>query len=734
LALGTGIILAAVPAAAAAPAPGWVSTQTASPTGPDRPGANPNDTWASVSCVSATFCAAAGYFSGTSSDLPLLGVETNGTWTTREAPLPGNAADNTPSRLSSVSCGAVGNCVAVGFYDDDGGSFHQHAVVETLADGAWTALDAPVPADGESDPQFSALLQKVDCTTAQACIAVGGYNGTTGIGGRFGLIDTERNGTWSAMPAPQPPGAAAEQQASLSGVSCPVVGPCAATGSYEVAGSEFPSFPGFLLQQSATGVWSAEDTPLPSNADTGTDPFASNTLAAVSCAAVCEAVGQVEVDAGSRVGLLEHLTGGTWTPLVAPEPSDAGTGSSQGAGLNDVACTFDGVCTAVGSYNDQSNGGDQPLIDTISRSAVTATRGPQPADTATGADGHGTLGAVSCVSGGACAAVGDYRNSSVSGMAAALTLTLSGGTWTAPTVPLPAGAGTGSAASAILNSVSCTFRGACEAVGNYADTAANGFGLVEAYVPPEGYWSVAADGGIFSYGPAAAFHGSTGGQHVNAPMVGMAVTPGGGGYWEVAADGGIFSYGNATFYGSTGGLRLNSPIVGMAATPDGGGYWLVAADGGIFTYGDAVFDGSAGAMHLNKPIVGMAATPDGHGYWLVASDGGIFTYGDATFLGSRGGQPLNEPIVGMAASASGLGYWLVASDGGVFSYGDASFLGSRGGQPLNKPIVTMLCTFDGAGYWLVAADGGIFSYGDTGFYGSAGSLTLNAPIVSGAAN
>ncbi len=72
----------------------------------------------------------------------------------------------------------------------------------------------------------------------------------------------------------------------------------------------------------------------------------------------------------------------------------------------------------------------------------------------------------------------------------------------------------------------------------------------------------------------------------------MAATPNGGGYWLVASDGGIFSYGNAQFYGSTGALQLNRPIVGMAATPNGGGYWLVASDGGIFSYGNAQFYGS----------------------------------------------------------------------------------------------------------------------------------------------
>jgi Ice-binding-like len=161
----------------------------------------------------------------------------------------------------------------------------------------------------------------------------------------------------------------------------------------------------------------------------------------------------------------------------------------------------------------------------------------------------------------------------------------------------------------------------------------------------------------------------------------------GNGYWLVASDGGIFSFGDASFHGSTGAMTLNRPIVGMAATPSGNGYWLVASDGGIFSFGDASFHGSTGAMTLNRPIVGMAATPSGNGYWLVASDGGIFSFGDASFHGSTGAMALNRPIVGMAATQSGNGYWLVASDGGIFSFGDASFHGSTGSITLNQPIV-----------------------------------------------
>jgi len=219
--------------------------------------------------------------------------------------------------------------------------------------------------------------------------------------------------------------------------------------------------------------------------------------------------------------------------------------------------------------------------------------------------------------------------------------------------------------------------------------------------------------------------GDMSGATLNKPIVGMATTPLDGGYWLVAGDGGVFSFGDAAFYGSTGNLRLNKPVVGMAATPDGMGYWFVASDGGIFSYGDAGFHGSTGAMHLNKPIVGMASTPDGQGYWLVASDGGIFAFGDAAFYGSTGGMHLNKPIVGMAATPDGMGYWLVASDGGIFAFGDAAFNGSSGSIHLNSPIVGMAASPDGGGYWLAAADGGVFAYGDAPFGGSLGGTGIN---------
>ena len=271
-----------------------------------------------------------------------------------------------------------------------------------------------------------------------------------------------------------------------------------------------------------------------------------------------------------------------------------------------------------------------------------------------------------------------------------------------------------------------------ETIPGYVVISDQNSGLYVLELGSGGYWTAAADGGVFAFG-LADFHGSMGATRLNRPVVGMAPTPSGKGYWLVASDGGVFAFGDARFFGSTGAIRLNRPIVGMTPTPSGRGYWLVASDGGVFAFGDARFLGSTGALRLNSPVVGMSASPSGNGYRLVAADGGVFAFGDARFHGSTGAIRLNRPVVGMSSSPSGNGYHLVASDGGIFAFGDAQFFGSTGAIRLNSPMVGMHATPTGRGYWLVAGDGGIFAFGDAAFVGSTGAIRLNSPVVGIAA-
>ena len=66
---------------------------------------------------------------------------------------------------------------------------------------------------------------------------------------------------------------------------------------------------------------------------------------------------------------------------------------------------------------------------------------------------------------------------------------------------------------------------------------------------------------------------------------------GAGGYLLTARDGGVFTFGDAEFHGSMGGHHLDAPVVGIARDATGHGYWLVARDGGVFTFGAAPFLG-----------------------------------------------------------------------------------------------------------------------------------------------
>jgi hypothetical protein len=139
----------------------------------------------------------------------------------------------------------------------------------------------------------------------------------------------------------------------------------------------------------------------------------------------------------------------------------------------------------------------------------------------------------------------------------------------------------------------------------------------------------------------------------------MATTPTGKGYWLVASDGGIFSFGDAQFQGSTGNKPLNQPIVAMAANTRGDGYDLIAKDGGVFSFGNTAFHGSTGNIALNQPIVTGAMrpslalkidefadqtgtssawtqTPSGYQLQLKKTSGGAGVLAGARVLGVRG--------------------------------------------------------------------------------------------------
>jgi D-alanine-D-alanine ligase-like ATP-grasp enzyme len=87
----------------------------------------------SVSCASAGNCSAAGQYLDSSSRQQVFVVnQVNGTWDAAEE-VPGMAALNAfgQARITSVSCGAVGNCSAGGYYSDLSGNRQAFVVSRT---------------------------------------------------------------------------------------------------------------------------------------------------------------------------------------------------------------------------------------------------------------------------------------------------------------------------------------------------------------------------------------------------------------------------------------------------------------------------------------------------------------------------------------------------------------------------------------------------------------------------
>lgn len=194
--------------------------------------------------------------------------------------------------LSGVSCPATGVCVAVGSYTDRNTNFY--GLIESLVDGRWTALEAPVPADSSAAEETG--LTGVACPAVETCMATGDY---TGPGGRVeGLIETLSGGTWTPAAAPVLPGAANNKYEDLSSLACPAVGTCVVAG---------------------------DDNSNPTG--TGLHP------------------------------LLLMLANGTWTASTAPVPGGSLAAAYNFASLSGVACPFAGVCVATGTYNNTPQGG-----------------------------------------------------------------------------------------------------------------------------------------------------------------------------------------------------------------------------------------------------------------------------------------------------------------------------------------------------------------------------------------
>jgi hypothetical protein len=301
-------------------------------------------------------------------------AETRGIWgTARKLRLPANALVTSHrerhASLSAVACTSVGNCVAVGSYEDRSRSVL--AMVATEAGGTWGMAHAiGLPANALATAKQHAALGSVACTSAGNCVAVGHYDDSNGSSDQQAMAVTETSGAWSSGSESDLPGnavmTAGRQRASLASVACTSAANCVAVGVYVTAAGAHQEA---MAATETSGVWgAASEIGLPENAAPATGAQYGE-LGSVACmsAGDCVAVGDYSAknetgEAEAQGGMKEAIvteeepmatteTSGVWAAASATILPGDGFSDSQENALSSVACTDSpGECVAVGTY------------------------------------------------------------------------------------------------------------------------------------------------------------------------------------------------------------------------------------------------------------------------------------------------------------------------------------------------------------------------------------------------
>jgi hypothetical protein len=236
----------------------------------------------SVSCVSASFCVAAGYTFNSSFVEQTLVEKWNGSsWSIVSSPDTSPSEDNF---LWGVSCPATSFCMADGYYDDPSGN--QLTLVEKWSGGAWTISTSPNPSPAASPALDS--LWSVSCVSSKFCMAAGDYWNTAEV--QQTLVEKWTGTKWQIVKSPDT--SPAQENGLYSGVSC-------ASTAFCMDATFAGSTSGF--NQTLTLEWAGSSWKIVPSKDTSSSQ--DNQLQAASCptTSFCLAVGQYQPVIGGTI-------------------------------------------------------------------------------------------------------------------------------------------------------------------------------------------------------------------------------------------------------------------------------------------------------------------------------------------------------------------------------------------------------------------------------------------------
>ena len=517
----------------------------------------------------------------------------------------------------------------------------------------WTGTQAPLPsyAVATSGSDYNELIG-ISCPASGTCLGVG--EETPRSGGAGMLIERFSGGTWTPEQAqpPLPAGAEPTGASWLNYIACSSPTACTAVGAYSTATAGASIANTGLVETLSGTTWTPASVPLPPDAGPDNRAF----LDSVGCPAAggCVAVGvnfayNSQGDETSSQGQIATENGSTWTSSEAPLPADAATASQQFAALVAVSCSGPGACTAVGTYRDK-NGNSQGLIDTLANGTWKPARAPLPKGAVashgdTGGFPGVELGGVSCAS-GTCAAVGNYRvSNSGSTTEKALIETLSDGNASSAKPQSLPLEG-----ESELSAVSCVSAGSCLAVGGHGSNLQ--LGLAATLV--NGTWSAAS--------VSLPANAVTPAQNQNVPLWGVACpgtanceavggyTVSGGATVPFVAAGTSTAAATGTAAAVASGSAAGQP--GLAGLPLGQGTFQIR---GTVTEFDPVNQ----SIELQGTVDGLALTATAKGNGLAA--GGFNGQGGycgtlglvgSSASGALGGVPFTITLTGCSGDNS----------------------------------------------------------------------------------
>lgn len=221
-----------------------------------------------LSCApgAAGNCAVTGsYFASGGTIQAFVADSAGGVWARAEK-IPGTAALNVDgvAQGSAVSCPSAGNCTLGGAYDDS--SANTQGFVAQQSGGVWQAAQA-IPGLAVLNQGGFAELSSLSCGAAGDCAAGGNYSASFTPVSQPAFVVSETGGVWGQ--AEQVPGLAALSDGnfeSVDSVACSSAGRCSAGGFYSTAASAAEAF----VASETGGTWqTAQEVPGTAALNTG---------------------------------------------------------------------------------------------------------------------------------------------------------------------------------------------------------------------------------------------------------------------------------------------------------------------------------------------------------------------------------------------------------------------------------------------------------------------------------